>query len=204
MVMSTAAIKQQMCAQEFFDWCNRPENRDRHFELEQGEVVEMPRPGERHGYVCSNVVRILGNVTFQRRKGYVLSNDTGVILDRDPDTVRGPDVVLYDQTRRYDELNAGYCEHPPTLAVEVLSPTDRWGKVMKRIAQFLRQGITVVWIVDPEGRSVSIHRSNQFPVLLDGVDELTGDPELPGFRCSVADFFYLPGEENPPAPPAQG
>lgn len=59
--MSAISVLQQMNAEEFFDWCNRPENRDRHFELERGEVVETPLSGERHGFVCSNVGGILGN-----------------------------------------------------------------------------------------------------------------------------------------------
>src|SRR5437764_972215 len=37
--MSTASAK-LMTAEEFYDFCHRPENRDRHFELDQGEVVE--------------------------------------------------------------------------------------------------------------------------------------------------------------------
>jgi Uma2 family endonuclease len=204
MSMSTATTPQRMNAEAFFAWCNRPENRDRHFELERGEVVEVSRPGERHGFVCHNAGRFLGNYTFQRRKGYVLGNDTGVILERDPDTVRGPDIVLYDQVRRYDDLSARYCEQPPTLAVEVLSPSDRWGKVMRRIDQFLRQGIAVVWVVDPDSRSVTVHRPNQLPQVFEGEDELTGDPEMPGFRCRVADLFYMPGEEVSPVQPSQG
>lgn len=59
-----------MTAEEFFDWCHRPENRYRHFELDRGRVVEMSRPGERHGVTCNNVARILGNLTFQRGRGY--------------------------------------------------------------------------------------------------------------------------------------
>jgi Uma2 family endonuclease len=112
-----------MTAEEFYDFCHRPENRDRHFELEQGEVVEVSRPGEQHGYVCGNIARILGNFTFQRRKGYVCSNDTGVIWERSPDTVKGPDVVLYDESRRYDELAKKYPERHPRLIVEVRSPS---------------------------------------------------------------------------------
>ena len=83
--MSTPA-SEKMTADEFFDWCNLSENRDRHFELEQGQVVESPRSGERHGVVCTNVGWILGNYTFGRRKGYVCANNTGLILGRDPDT----------------------------------------------------------------------------------------------------------------------
>ena len=185
-----------MNAEEFFDWCNRPENRDRHFELEHGEVVELPRPGEREGFVCGSVGTILSDYTFRRRKGYVCGNNTGFILERDPDTVRGPDVVLYDQVRRYDDLNPRYSDRPPTLAVEVLSPNDKWGKVTRRITQFLSRGIAVIWLVDPEGRSVTVYRPNQLPQVFEGNDELAGEPELPGFRSCVADFFYLPGEEE--------
>ncbi len=198
--MSTVAIKPRMNAEEFFFWCNRPENRDRHFELEAGEVVEVPRPGERHGFVCLNVGAILRNYTFQRRRGYACSNDTGLLLQRDPDTVRGPDVFLYDEVRRYDELNPRYSDRLPTLAVEVLSPHDKWGRVTRRIADFLRRGVAVIWLVDPEGRSVTVYRANQLPQVFEGEDELNGEPELPGFRCRVGEFFYLPGEEQPPTP----
>jgi Uma2 family endonuclease len=202
--MNPGAAKQRMNAVEFFDWCNRPENRDRHFELERGVVVEFPLAGERHGVVCCNVGVCLGNYTFRRRKGYVCGNNTGLILERDPDTVRGPDVFLYDQVRRYDDLNPRYSDQLPTLAVEVLSPNDKWSKVTRRVNQFLRQGVAVVWVVDPEERSVSVYRLNQLPQVFEGTDELTGEPELPGFRCRVADFFYLPGEEESPSPAGQG
>jgi Uma2 family endonuclease len=201
--MSTVTTKQQMSAEQFFAWCQRSENRDGHFELERGEIVELSRPGERHGFVCLNVGSILGNFAFQRRKGYACGNDTGLILDRNPDTVRGPDLVFYDQARRYEDLNSGYSDQPPTLAVEVLSPNDRWGKVTRRITQFLARGIAVIWLVDPEGRSVTVYRSNQLPQVFEGDDELLGDPELPGFRCRVADFFYLPGEVTAPVPASQ-
>lgn len=202
--MSTVSVQQRMTAEEFFDWCNRSENRDRHFELVRGEVVEMSRPGERHGFVCLNVGGILRNYTFQRRKGYACSNDTGLILERGPDTVRGPDVVLYEQLRRYDDLNPRYSDQPPTLAVEVLSPNDRWARVTRRLAQFLARGIAVVWLVDPEGRSVTVYRLNQLPQVFEGDDELTGGPEMPEFRCRVAELFNLPGEEEAPQPPGQG
>jgi Uma2 family endonuclease len=155
--MTTLATK-RMTAEEFFEWANRSENRDRHFELERGEVVEVSRPGKRHGFTCGNVTRILGNFTFQRRKGYVCSNDTGVILERDPDTVRGPDVALYEDVHRYDELDPKFSEQLPKVAVEVRSPTDSWSKIMRRIVHFLNRGIPLVWLVDPEDRCVTVYR----------------------------------------------
>jgi Uma2 family endonuclease len=80
------------------------------------------------------------------------------------------------------------------LAVEVLSPDDRSGRMTRRVSQFLRKGIPLVWIVDPEGRDVTVHRPGREPYVLDEQDEITGEDVLPGFRCRVADLFRLPGE----------
>ena len=189
--MATAATK-SMTAEEFFDWVHRPENRDRHFELEQGEIVEMSLPGERHGVVCSNANGILWTYTRHQGQGYVCCNDTGLILERDPDTVRGADVALYTENRRYEELNPKYNERLPTLGVEVMSPNDRLGKMARRIGQFLARGVARVWLLDPEARNVTVFRPNEVPEVLEEADRLT-DPEiLPGFSCVVADFFAMP------------
>jgi Uma2 family endonuclease len=187
-----------MTAEVFYDWVHRPENRDGHFELERGRVVELPRPGERHGFVCANVGTVLANHTYQRRQGYVCGNNTGLILERDPDTVRGPDVMLYSQVRRYDDLRPRYPDEPPTLVAEVLSPTDRWGTMTRRVTQFLQRGVALVWLVDPEGRTVTVYRAGQLPQVLEGADELVCEDVLPGFRCRIAELFYLPGEESAP------
>jgi Uma2 family endonuclease len=181
-----------MTAEEFFDWCHQPQNRDRLFELERGKVVEMSRPGERHGVVCSNVAYLLSGYIRQRRKGYVCVNDTGVIWERSPDTVRGPDVFLYDRSRRYDQLHVKYNDELPQLVVEVLSPNDNWGKVMRRITEFLKKGVPVVWLVDPEGRTVIVHRLEQFPQVFEENEELTGEPIFPDLRLRVADIFFVP------------
>ena len=91
--MASVATK-LMTAEEFYDFANEPRNRDRHFELEKGKVVKAPRPGEKHGAVCTNGIRLLSNYTFEKKKGYALANDTGLVLERDPDTVRGPDISV--------------------------------------------------------------------------------------------------------------
>jgi Uma2 family endonuclease len=208
-LMASSTAAKLLTAEEFFDWTHRPENRDRHFELERGEVVEMSRPGERHGVVCGNAGYMLNGYTRRRGKGYVCINDTGLILERNPDTVRGPDIALYDEIRHYDQLNLGYSAQPPKLAVEVLSPNDRWGKVTARINKFLEAGISLVWLVDPDGRSVTVYRKGELPRVLEEGDVVTGSDILPDLHCPVAEFFFMPGEESIPAEgggehPAQG
>ena len=188
-----AAPVRRMTASDFFAYVHRPENLHRFFELDRGEVVEMPPPNKYHGFVCGNVAGILRNFAIQRRKGYVCTNDAGIIVERDPDTVRGPDVTFYEDTQNVDDIDRQYSDRAPVLAVEVLSPNDRINKTIRRITQMLRGGVPVVWLVDPDSRDVSVYRMGQDPLLLLDTQELTGDPELADFRCKVAEFFAMPG-----------
>lgn len=191
--MATAATK-LMTAEEFLDFCYRPENQARDFELVRGEVVEMTKAGQRHGFVCSNVVWVLSNYVRPRGKGYVCSNDTGVLIERDPDTVRGPDVLLYDDAESYEQIPVKYGDKPPVLAVEVLSPHDPHGELMERIADQIRCGTKLVWVIDPETRMVTVHRPGKEHYVVRHDQELTGDDVLPDFRCKVAEFFTMPGK----------
>jgi Uma2 family endonuclease len=201
--MSTATTKKLMTAEEFFDWVHQPEQANRWFELVRGEVIELPAPTKPHGFVCASVARLLGNYTIQRSKGYVTTNDSGVVLERDPDTVRGPDVAVYEDADTFAELHPKYGEVPPRLAVEVLSPNDRAGKVLRKITDYLTHGVDLVWLIDPEDRTVTVHQPNRSPSLVKEGQELTGEDVLPGLRVPVADLFRLPGDRlKEQAPPA--
>lgn len=190
--MATVTTK-LMTAEEFYNFANLPENRDKIFELERGEIVEMSRPGKRHGLVCGNATGMMRNFAIARKKGYVCSNDTGVVVERDPDTVRGPDVLFFEDAEHYLEVDEKYGEEPPLLAIEVLSPNDTYAEIRQRIKEQLAFGTKLVWVLDPEARKITVHRPGDDYTLGEN-DELTGDDVLPDFRCKVAEFFKLPGE----------
>ncbi|VTT99110.1 Hypothetical conserved protein OS=uncultured planctomycete GN=HGMM_F09D09C05 PE=4 SV=1: Uma2 [Gemmataceae bacterium] len=197
---AVGAAKKLMTVDEYWDFVNLPENMDRLFELRRGEVVEMSRPKKPHGIVAANIARVLGNYSFAVNLGYVLSNDTGVVLEETPGTVVGPDVAYCVDANNYDDVEPKWVESPPVLAVEVLSPTDKPGEVNEKISDYLRAGVKVVWLADPEVKTVTVYRPNHHHVILKPADELTGGDELPGFSCKVADFFRLPGDRPPPPP----
>jgi Uma2 family endonuclease len=183
-----------LTAEEFYEWANRPENRDKYCELERGEIVEMSRPGRRHGLVCANVAGILRNHAIQRKKDYVCSNDTGIIVERDPDTVRGPDVMLFEDAGRIEDVDEKYGEKPPTLAVEILSPNDTTGKVLRRVQEQKRFGTRLIWVLDPDARNVIVYQPGKEEKVVGESEELTGEDVLPDLRVRVAELFALPGQ----------
>ena len=191
--MATVATK-PMTAEEFYEWSDRPENEDKLFELERGEIIELSRAGRRHGLVCANVAGILGNFASRRKHGYVCSNHTPVVVERNPDSVRGPDVLYFDDAKKFEDVDEKYGETPPLLAVEVLSPNDTVGKMNRRIREQLLFGARVVWLLDPEARNVTVYRLGQDYGVVEEAEELDGGDVLPDFRCKVAEFFNLPGQ----------
>src|SRR5947208_556846 len=98
--MSAGSTAKRMTAEEFFEWLPRPENEDRFFELVRGEVIELPFTTHIQGAVCAAVSFTLSQYVRQIGKGYATCNDCPVILSRNPDTVRGPDVSYYEKTLR--------------------------------------------------------------------------------------------------------
>jgi Uma2 family endonuclease len=191
--MATVTSK-LMTADEFYDWVHRPENQDRYFELERGAVIEMPPPSKPHGFVCMNASGILRDFARQRKRGYPCSNDAGLIVEEGPDTVRGPDVSFYEDDQNLDTMDRKYALQPPRLVVEVLSPNDKQSKTNARISQYLKRGVPLVWLIDPELRIVTVYRSGKDLYTRDNGEELTGEDVLPDFRCRVAEFFALPGQ----------
>lgn len=197
---AVAAPNRLMTADEFWEFCRLPENENKWLELVRGEVIEVPPPTKPHCRVAANIVYELEGFVRRRRRGYVLSNDAGVILERDPDTVRGPDVALYEDADHFRDLHPKYGEVPPVLAVEVLSPSDTYTKALAKVQEYLRNGVRVVWLADPDGRSLTAFRPGGQSQVLTADSEVAGEPELPGFRCRVGDFFLLPGDFPDPNP----
>lgn len=190
--MSTAAPPGLMTADQFYEWANRPENADKWYELDAGKVVEMPSPGKRHGMVCGMVARKLSAYLDARGEGYLCTNDTGLVVARDPDTVRGPDLMLYLDHQSLEDATPRHADNVPALVVEVMSPSDSMGKTLRRVKQYLNRGVPLVWIIEPEIAAVQVFQPSEFPKVLDNSDELTGNGVLPDFRCLVSDFFTIP------------
>ena len=91
-----------------------------------------------------------------------------------------------------DRAPDGHCRIAPDLAVEVVSPNDL-AYQDEKVAEYLGAGVPIVWVVNPNTRSVRIHRPRSSPRgLVSGLtseDVIDAEDVLPGFSCPVRDFF---------------
>ena len=169
-----------MTAEEFAkidDWSHR-------HELIKGELLTMPLPQSEHGRVAANLMILLGQYVKTHRLGTVFA-EFGYHIERDPDTVLGPDVSFVRSDRISTE---GYYPGPPDLAVEVISPGDRRGKIERKLGLWLEAGTRSVWHVNPRRRTVEVISSTVERRILHETDELVDDT-VPGFRVKVSEIF---------------
>lgn len=162
-------------------------------ELVKGVIVTMPPPKAIHGIVQAEIAALLRDVIRPKRLGWIVT-ESGAVLDRDPDTVRGPDVAFYSIARQ-PTVPDDYFEVAPDLVVEVLSPDDRRSRVRAKIREYIDAGVRLVWLVDPESRTVLEYRGSLRGTEYDEADTLTGADVLPEFSCRVADFFPPPSTQ---------
>lgn len=197
MTPTTAA---PMTADQFCDWLDREEPRGRNYELLRGEVTEMPSPTRPHGYYCWLVIKALTEYVARRGAGHLLTNDTGILVEQQPDTLRGADVMLFLRDPTPADIEKKYVDDLPDLVVEVISPSDRPKDVHARINQYRARGIPLVWEVRPAERLVWVYPKTEFSKLLDDTDELTGNGTLPDLTIPVRSLFGLPPTPDTASP----
>ena len=155
-------------------------------ELIKGVLLTMPLPKHEHMRVAANLTIMLGQHVKANRLGDVYV-EGGYKLESDPDTVLGPDVSFVARDR-ISLSPEGYHSGPPDLAVEVISPGDRRGRIERKLGLWLQAGARSVWHVNPQRRTVDVISSTGARRILHETDELVDDT-VPGFRVRVSEIF---------------
>ncbi len=163
---------------------------DKPCELVRGEVVEFEFSTMAHGAVCAQLGYFLSQWERQHQADVAITcNNSGIVLNRNPDTVRGPDLQVIPRGRLTDRrLPVGYLTIPPLIAIKVRDVWDRTSTLFERVVEFLEFGVNEAWIVCPKSKMVFIHRDNEETTVFQGSDILTS-PQLPGFECPLHKLF---------------
>jgi Uma2 family endonuclease len=159
-------------------------------ELVRGKVVEMNMPAPRHGEICINIAMQIAPHVRGQGLGRLVSNDSAIVTEHDPDSVRGGDVAYYSYTRvPQGPLPLGYLNVVPELVFEVRSPSDRWSRLIAKAMEYLEAGVSVVCLLDQVSETVQVYRAEELPRTLHGDDELHLPNILGDLRVPVRRFF---------------
>ncbi len=160
-------------------------------ELVVGRFIQMPPPGYIHGRVETRISQALANYEDQFETGYVAGGEVGIVIKRNPDTVRAAD-VLFISKERFEQSGwqKGYLEVAPEIVVEVMSPSDRWSEVRRKLDEYFSINVLQVWVAEPETKSVYVYYDKGRKIIrLTENDILTSEAILPEFSLPVEKIF---------------
>lgn len=167
------------------------------FEIIDGEIREMTPAKKKHSKISKRIYDRILFFLSEHDLGEVFF-ETAFILEDVTDWVAGsrvPDVMVYER-KRYDTHEA---ENPdddekpfilvPDLVVEVISPTDKYTEVNQKIDAYLSDGVKLIWIVDPQRKTISVYEGSDTPKILRKDNTLTGGEVLKGFELGGDEVF---------------
>jgi Uma2 family endonuclease len=157
-------------------------------ELIDGRIVLMAPAGDEHGLLESNLSFELKHFARQRKLGRIMTGEVGIYIHRNPDRVRGADVVLISY-QKLPRPTGKFLEVAPELVVEIMSPNDRWEQVRDKLSDYFSIGVEQVWIIEPGNRKVLVYRSTTDLQEFDEEDQLVGQGIVAGFTLDVAALF---------------
>lgn len=178
---------------EFDAYHSRPENKDRLLELINGKIVEK-MPTEQHGYIAGLIVTAINNFTLPRRLG-IAAVEARHRNHGDQYNDRIPDVSFTKERRQL--VAQGSVARFPDLVVEIRSPDDSVQGMRDKAADYIKNGVSIVWLIHPRLRFVEVYRPNHDIEILGTMDQLSGDEVLPGFTVPVSYIFMEPFDEEP-------
>lgn len=157
-------------------------------ELIDGRIVSMVPTGFEHGLLETGLAAALRDFARQHNLGWVLTGEVGIYIRRNPDRIRGADIVLLSRERAATPPT-GFLDIAPDLVVEILSPHERWQDVREKLADYFSIGVDQVWLVEPQRRTLLVYKSTADVWEYGEDDILVGEGILNGFQLRIADLF---------------
>ena len=168
---------------------------NRLFELVDGALVEkvMGHPESR---IATALILALGKYLEHNNIGTLTGE--GGMFELPANLVRIPDVAFARWERFSEEdLEEAIPEVVPDLAVEVLSKGNTSDEMARKLREYFKAGVKLVWFVDPKSKSVTVYHSVTRSNTIPSSGTLDGGKVLPGFKLPVAKLFARSNRKRP-------
>jgi Uma2 family endonuclease len=141
------------------------------------------------GKTVTKVISILVAFIGEHNLGEVVPEVTFKCFPQKPNQVRRPDIAFIAAARLTDVPDEGHVAIRPDLAIEIISPGDEVYDLDEKLADYESAGIPLVWILNPNLKTVRVVHPRQPTIKLNAEDQLSGEEILPGFSVKVLDLF---------------
>ncbi|MBK8978612.1 MAG: Uma2 family endonuclease [Planctomycetes bacterium] len=171
----------------------------RRYELVRGELRTMSPAGGMHGRLVAELAWRLHQAVRDSGAGLVLAGDPGFHIERDPDTVRAPDVAYVAEPRASSwRRDPRFLPGAPDLAIEVVSPSDPYSEVLEKALDWLHAGTRVVLVVDPRRCEATVYRAADDVRVLGSTEVVDLREVVPDLELPLAELFAEPPGPTPP------
>lgn len=160
------------------------------YEIDQGELVEVPSANFQHNQIRDELSALLrAHLKTHRDQGRAICAQDFLLGE---DIVRQPDIALVgpEQVSRI-EMDKGLQPFGPVLAAEIASPSNSLNELLRKKRQYFEAGARTVWIMVPASREVYVYTAGEHPRILSADDMLEETVLLPGFSVRVGDVFDI-------------
>lgn len=182
---------QTYTAEQFLDARIELPDAGRWTELEQGKIITLEPPDVEHGTIVLNFSKVLSVYLHKVDQGYACF-DLGLLVERNPDTVRFPAVSLFKTGKRFEETDKAISEQIPAVIIEVASTIDRRRLMKTHVTEYVNWGVELIWVIDPQEKEVLEYLPGQGSQVIDISGKINGGEVLPDFSMTVEDLFAEP------------
>ncbi|MEO1294798.1 MAG: Uma2 family endonuclease [Cyanobacteria bacterium J06636_16] len=156
----------------------------------EGELIIMLPTGSEGGNYNAELTTDFGIWNRQAKLGKIFDSSTGFKLPNG--ATRAPDTAWVKQTR-WDALTPvqrkGFAPISPDFVLELASETDDIEILRAKMQEYLDNGCSLGWLIDPKTRQVEIYRPDQEVEVLQNPESLSGGDVLPGFTLNLGTIF---------------
>jgi Uma2 family endonuclease len=162
----------------------------RGWELDDGRLVEK-NVGTMSSWMAGELHFLIRLFLRDHQVGRIFPADTAYkCYPAHPDRIRKPDASFISYGRLTGDQETGsFITVAPDLVVEVVSPNDTVFDVDRKVTEYLEAGVKLIWVVNPDVRTVRILRADGTVDQIDERGRVSGEDVLPGFSFAVADLF---------------
>lgn len=156
----------------------------------EGEVIMMPPAFSDTGARNLDIGAQLWIWNQRTGLGKAFDSSAGFTLPNG--AIRSPDAA-WIRKERWDALTrqeqSRFALICPDFVVELRSHSDNLADVREKMAEYMRNGALLGWLIDPQEQQVTVYRPGHTPEVLDDPETVSGESVLPGFTLELGDIF---------------